>query len=219
MNVKRPTERLPTERLQNCMNVKCPTERLNAETGWLWERGHALWAPSGPVRIQSAAERRARHRACFELKGSRHHQNGTRNQPKWRGSGVPQRTVRWVPLLPLPKTSEKAKNKPPKLNEKTKIKSRIKEDKKENENDFGNFIQDNLISNKDRLSQSSNKLIKKTIFNPQPYRIILRLSGANPSAPAETVTEALRKAGVQFEVEKIERFDEENFSKNTSLKR
>ncbi len=117
------------------------------------------------------------------------------------------------------KTSEKTNNKPQRLNELKKIKSRIKDDKKENENDFGNIIKENSISNKDRLSQKSIKSIKKTIFNPQPYRIILRLSGANPSAPAETVTEALRKAGVQFEVEKIERFDEENFLKNTSLKR
>ena len=117
------------------------------------------------------------------------------------------------------KTSQKTNNKPQKLNELKKIKSRIKDDKKENENDFGNIIKENSISNKDRLSQKSTKSIKKTIFNPQPYRIILRLSGANPSAPAETVTEALRKADVQFEVEKIERFDEENLSKERSLKR
>ncbi|MFL0780867.1 MAG: hypothetical protein AB8E74_02690 [Prochlorococcus sp.] len=39
----------------------------------------------------------------------------------------------------------------------------------------------------------------------QPYRIIIKLSGADPSAPAEAVTEALRKAGVLFEVETIER--------------
>ncbi len=107
-----------------------------------------------------------------------------------------------------------------KANEKIKIKSRIKDDKKANENDSINIIKGNSISKKDRLSQKSTKSIKTTIFNPQPYRIILRLSGANPSAPAETVTEALRKAGVQFEVETIERLDEENFSKkNTSLKR
>ena len=56
-------------------------------------------------------------------------------------------------------------------------------------------------------------------FTPQPYRITIKLSGANPSAPAETVTNALRKAGVQFEVEKIERFDEEKFLKDTSMKR
>ena len=117
------------------------------------------------------------------------------------------------------KTSEKTNNKPQKINELKKIKSRIKDDKKENENDFGNIIKENSISNKDRLRQKPTKSIKKIIFNPQPYRIILRLSGANPSAPAETVTEALRKAGVQFEVEKIERFDEANFLNNTSLKR
>ena len=106
-----------------------------------------------------------------------------------------------------------------KLNEKNKIKLRIKDDKKENENDFKEIIKENKMSNKDRLSQKPTKSIKKTIFNPLPYRIIIRLSGANPAAPAETVTNALRKAGVQFEVEKIERFDEENFSKNTPLKR
>tara|TARA_B100000945_G_C19981138_1_gene412184 strand:- start:82 stop:522 length:441 start_codon:yes stop_codon:yes gene_type:complete len=118
-----------------------------------------------------------------------------------------------------PRIEEKTNNNSQKLIEKAKIKSRIKDDKKENKNDLGYIIKDNSISNKDRLSQKSTKLTKKKIFNPQPYRIIIRLSGANPSAPAETVTEALRKAGVEFEVEKIERFNEENFSKNTSLKR
>ena len=117
------------------------------------------------------------------------------------------------------KTPEKTNNKSQKPHDKTNNESKIKDDKKENENDFGNIINENSISNKDRLSQKSTKSIKKTIFNPQPYRIILRLSGANPSAPAETVTEALRKAGVQFEVERIERFDEKNMSKNTSLQR
>ena len=117
------------------------------------------------------------------------------------------------------KISEKINNKLQKSKEIPKIKSRIKVERKENGKDLGNTIQEKTIANKDRLSQKSSKLVKKTIFNPQPYRIILRLSGANPSAPAETVTEALRKAGVQFEVEKIERFDEESFSKNTSFNR
>ncbi len=117
-----------------------------------------------------------------------------------------------------PITSGKTNNKPQKTNETPKIKSRIKDVKKENEKDFGNINNGNSVSNKDRLSQKTSKLVKKPIFNPQPYRIILRLSGANPSAPAETVTEALRKAGVQFEVEKIERFDEGDLSKNRSLK-
>ena len=117
------------------------------------------------------------------------------------------------------KTSEETYNKSQKLNEKIKIKSRIKDDKNESQNDFGNIIKENSISNKDRPSQKTTKSKKKIIFNPQPYRIILRLSGANPSAPAETVTEALRKAGVQFEVEKIERVDKENILNKTSSKR
>ena len=39
----------------------------------------------------------------------------------------------------------------------------------------------------------------------EPYRITIRLSGADPSAPAEAVTHALRKADVRFAVERIER--------------
>jgi len=41
--------------------------------------------------------------------------------------------------------------------------------------------------------------------NPQPYRITIRLSGADPAAPAELVTRSLREAGIPFEVETIER--------------
>lgn len=40
---------------------------------------------------------------------------------------------------------------------------------------------------------------------PVPYRVILRLPRADPSAPAEAVTQALRVAGIPFEVETIER--------------
>ena len=118
-----------------------------------------------------------------------------------------------------PRASRDINIKSKKQNEMPKITSRIKVEKKKNEKDLGKIIKENSISNKDRLSEKSSKLVKNTIFTPQPYRIILRLSGANPSAPAETVTKALRKAGVQFEVEKIERFNEENLSKDRSLKR
>jgi hypothetical protein len=41
--------------------------------------------------------------------------------------------------------------------------------------------------------------------NPSPYRVTIRLPQADPSAPAEVVTEALRAAGVPFAVETIER--------------
>ena len=40
---------------------------------------------------------------------------------------------------------------------------------------------------------------------PEPYRITIRLAGADPAAPAEAVTRALRDASVDFMVERIER--------------
>ena len=122
-------------------------------------------------------------------------------------------------IMEKPKIPEKTNIKPQEPNEKTKIKSILKDNKKENKNAFANTVKENSISNKDRLIKKTTKSKKKTIFNPQPYRIILRLSGANPSAQAETLTEALRTAGVQFEVEQIERFDEEDLSKDSSIKR
>ncbi len=73
--------------------------------------------------------------------------------------------------------------------------------------------------NKAKISQKSNKSIKKVIFKPQPYRIILKLNGANPSSPAEALTKALRAAGIKFEVERIERLDNESYLKKNSLNR
>ena len=55
-------------------------------------------------------------------------------------------------------------------------------------------------------------------FNPSPYRITIKLSGANPSAPAESVTKALRKAGVKFEVELIERVNDQKSIKITPVR-
>ena len=81
------------------------------------------------------------------------------------------------------------------------------------------IAKENSITDQGNTNKKSIKSIKNIIFNPQPYRIILKLSGANPSAPAETVTKALRKAGVQFEVEKIERFDEESLLKKPVFKK
>jgi hypothetical protein len=43
------------------------------------------------------------------------------------------------------------------------------------------------------------------VANPLPYRVTIRLPEADPSAPAEAVTKALRATGVAFEVETIER--------------
>ena len=120
-------------------------------------------------------------------------------------------------LIKLENISKAEEPKKTKQIKKVKL-SRIDENK-ENEKTQENIVKENLISSKDRFNQKITKSAKKVIFNPQPYRIILRLSGANPSAPAETVTKALRKAGVQFEVEKIERFEAESLLKDSSFTR
>ena len=45
----------------------------------------------------------------------------------------------------------------------------------------------------------------KSLQPPAPYRITIRLAGADPAAPAEAVTRALRQSDVVFSVERIER--------------
>ena len=60
------------------------------------------------------------------------------------------------------------------------------------------------------------KAVPKQTVSPQPvrptprqplapYRITIRLAGADPAAPAEAVTQALRSSAVDFMVERIER--------------
>ncbi len=50
---------------------------------------------------------------------------------------------------------------------------------------------------------------------PRPYRITIRLAAADPAAPAEGVTDALRRAGIGFEVETIEKISLPEASKET----
>ena len=47
--------------------------------------------------------------------------------------------------------------------------------------------------------------MSKSLQPPAPYRITIRLAGADPAAPAEAVTRALRQSEVVFSVERIER--------------
>lgn len=50
------------------------------------------------------------------------------------------------------------------------------------------------------------KIVRPTPRQPlAPYRITIRLAGADPAAPAEAVTQALRSSAVDFMVERIER--------------
>ena len=52
--------------------------------------------------------------------------------------------------------------------------------------------------------------------DPRPYRITIRLAAADPAAPAESVTDALRRAGIGFEVETIEKIPSIPASKATT---
>ena len=51
-----------------------------------------------------------------------------------------------------------------------------------------------------------------------PYRIMIRLSAADPAAPAEGVTEALRRAGIGFEVETIEKVPVSDRNQSSNLR-
>ncbi len=61
-----------------------------------------------------------------------------------------------------------------------------------------------------------NPEIPRVVRNPLPYRITIKLSEADPSAPAEALTKALRMAGVRFEVERIELLKKNNLSKRSN---
>ncbi|QNJ32407.1 hypothetical protein SynPROS91_02039 [Synechococcus sp. PROS-9-1] len=52
--------------------------------------------------------------------------------------------------------------------------------------------------------------------DPRPYRITIRLAAADPAAPAESVTDALRRAGIGFEVETIEKIPSRQASKEAT---
>jgi len=70
--------------------------------------------------------------------------------------------------------------------------------KKEGNPEFTNY--------RNLSKQKKNNFVSQVVPS-QPYRITIKLSRADPSAPAEVVTQALRLAGVVFEVEKIERIE------------
>lgn len=54
-------------------------------------------------------------------------------------------------------------------------------------------------------TKAATKPAATVAMEPAPYRITIKLPSGDPSAPAEVVTQALRAAGVAFEVEMIER--------------
>ena len=59
----------------------------------------------------------------------------------------------------------------------------------------------------DPVPQPKPRTMSSQRLPQAPYRITIRLAGADPAAPAEAVTRALREADVGFAVERIERVE------------
>ena len=57
------------------------------------------------------------------------------------------------------------------------------------------------------VPQPTPRTVSSQRLPQEPYRITIRLAGADPAAPAEAVTRALREADVGFAVERIERVE------------
>ncbi len=111
-------------------------------------------------------------------------------------------------------------NKVEKLDEKKKITSgKLKI--KSVQNDIDSNVKLNLPDKETKKFIKNRKVQENEIFSvpftPSPYRITIKLSEANPSAPAEVVTRALRKAGIIFEVERIERIQVQRKNKSSNF--
>ena len=73
------------------------------------------------------------------------------------------------------------------------------------ETSASNSIASNPIASNPIPSDSPSSKPPSSNQPQEPYRITIRLSGADPAAPAEAVTRVLRNADVSFAVERIER--------------
>ena len=72
-------------------------------------------------------------------------------------------------------------------------------------NDIQKVIKKNKI-------QDQNKKIKKN-YDPQSYRVIIIFKEVDPTSPSEGFSNVLKNANILFEIEKIERFQENDFKK------
>ncbi len=102
-------------------------------------------------------------------------------------------------ISPVVKTTNKTTSQAKKKLLKNEAKQRVSKPRQEKKQ----------INRKERLGSMP-------LPTPRPYRITIKLSLADPSAPAEAVTKALRMAGVSFEVEMIERLEESSSRKSVS---
>ena len=60
---------------------------------------------------------------------------------------------------------------------------------------------------KQNINKDKNKKIK-TNYEPQSYRVVIILKGVDPTDPSQKFSNVLKNANIIFEIEKIERFQE-----------
>ena len=60
---------------------------------------------------------------------------------------------------------------------------------------------------KENIAKDQNKKIKSN-YEPQSYRVVIILKGVDPTDPSQKFSNVLKNANIIFEIEKIERFQE-----------
>ena len=90
-----------------------------------------------------------------------------------------------------------------------KATNKINPQKKQNlKSDEINKIQKKVI--KKNIIHDQNKKIK-TNYEPQSYRVVIILKEVDPTDPSQKFSNVLKNANIIFEIEKIERFQENDF--------
>ncbi|WP_244279850.1 hypothetical protein [Synechococcus sp. UW179A] len=92
-----------------------------------------------------------------------------------------------------------------------------KEEDQANDNDNDNDNKKPKARVNEVEDSTDNSEPRSTPERTLPYRIMIRLSAADPAAPAEGVTEALRRAGIGFEVETIEKVPVSDLNQPSNL--
>jgi len=62
---------------------------------------------------------------------------------------------------------------------------------------------------KQNIIKDQNKKIK-TNYEPQSYRVVIILKGVDPTDPSQKFSNVLKNSNIIFEIEKIERFQEDD---------
>ena len=111
-----------------------------------------------------------------------------------------------------------------KVNENDKPTASVSKDANATESDESERQSDRKSDRKSDREQSPAPAVATDSTKPRstpertlPYRIMIRLSAADPAAPAEGVTEALRRAGIGFEVETIEKVPASDLNQSSNL--